>query len=84
MMRYGIMRLRRATPMGPSSPENSDSGQIKTYPPISPMKIQASLNEIQILTTSFCQLDDHFEDCASPSLNKNCYWDSASFNVTPK
>ena len=41
MMRYGIMRTRRAhpTPRGPGSPllENRDSGQIKTYPPISPM-----------------------------------------------
>ena len=37
MMRYGIMRLRRATPMSASSPEILDSGHIKTYPPISPM-----------------------------------------------
>ena len=41
MMRYGIMRMRRATPtaMGIISPllENRDSGQIKTYPTISPM-----------------------------------------------
>ena len=33
------MRRATPTPMGPGSPdlENRDSGQIKTYPPISPM-----------------------------------------------
>ena len=41
MMRFGIMRMRRATPtpVGTTSPllENRDSGQMMTYPTISPM-----------------------------------------------
>ena len=35
------------------------------------LKIWASSNEIQILSTSFCQLDDQFDDLASPSLEIN-------------